>query len=550
MCKSGARADQCRIFFGVAWRLIVWEAEVFSAKSPLPLLPLRVLNTRPMSRFLPVLSLLLLFVRVSGAEDRPFGIQVVDAQSGRGVPLVTLTTTNEISHTTDSAGWIAFDEPGLMDREVYFALKAPGYSVEKDGFGFSGTRLTPRRGERAEIRVTRTNVAERVCRLTGQGIYRDSVLLGLEPPLPRPVLNADVTGQDSSQAVLWKNRVFWIWGDTNRPHYPLGNYHATAAWSDLPQSGGLDPAQGVHFEYLADADGKVRPMLPVKEPGAVWLFGMLVAADAAGSEHLVAHYSRWKDLGRRLEHGLAEWDEQEGRFVRTTVLGDEFEWQHPRHHAVRARGKAADGTERDYFYFTAPFCTTRVPATYEDVMIPSSYEALAWSAEAGRHVWQSTAPPITQDKERQLIGEQKLAAEKALLHVADASTGQPVELHGGSVHWNAHRGRWIMIAVQENGVESHLGEVWYAEASEIEGPWRKAVKIASHPRYSFYNPSQRPFLDQEKGRVIYFEGTYTQTFSGNTAPVPRYEYNQLLYRLDLDDPRLAPARVEASKQAP
>lgn len=29
--------------------------------------------------------------------------------------------------------------------------------------------------------------------------------------------------------------------------------------------------------------------------------------------------------------------------------------------------------------------------------------------------------------------------------------------------------------------------------------------------------------------------------SGNTRPTPRYDYNQILYRLDLDDPRLAPA---------
>jgi hypothetical protein len=38
--------------------------------------------------------------------------------------------------------------------------------------------------------------------------------------------------------------------------------------------------------------------------------------------------------------------------------------------------------------------------------------------------------------------------------------------------------------------------------------------------------------------VIYFEGTYTQTFSGNPEATPRYDYNQIMYRLDLDDPRL------------
>jgi hypothetical protein len=69
---------------------------------------------------------------------------------------------------------------------------------------------------------------------------------------------------------------------------------------------------------------------------------MLTVMDAGQKEHLLAHYSRWRDLGKRLEHGLAEYDETEGRFRRIAVLADEFEWQHPRHHAVRVNGAAGD----------------------------------------------------------------------------------------------------------------------------------------------------------------------------------------------------------------
>jgi hypothetical protein len=54
----------------------------------------------------------------------------------------------------------------------------------------------------------------------------------------------------------------------------------------------------------------------------------------------------------------------------------------------------------------------------------------------------------------------------------------------------------------------------------------------------FYNPTQHPFFDAEGGRIIYFQGTYTNTFSGDPTPTPRYEYNQMMYRLDLGDPRL------------
>ena len=79
------------------------------------------------------------------------------------------------------------------------------------------------------------------------------------------------------------------------------------------------------------------------------------------------------------------------------------------------------------------------------------------------------------------------------------------------------------------------------EAPAPEGPWRRAVKILTHDRYSFYNPKQHPYWAREGGRVIYLEGTYTASFSGNPRHTPRYDYNQLLYRLDLGGIRLKPA---------
>ena len=95
-----------------------------------------------------------------------------------------------------------------------------------------------------------------------------------------------------------------------------------------------------------------------------------------------------------------------------------------------------------------------------------------------------------------------------------------------------------MIAVELLG-SSMLGEVWYAEADTPLGPWVYARKIVTHDDYSFYNPKQHPLFDQENGRVLFFEGTYTSTFSGNKDPTPRYDYNQVMYQLDLADPRLA-----------
>ena len=68
-----------------------------------------------------------------------FGIHVVDERTGRGVPLIELETVNHLRFVTDSAGWIAFHEPGLMGEPVFFEVKSHGYQHAKDGFGFAGS---------------------------------------------------------------------------------------------------------------------------------------------------------------------------------------------------------------------------------------------------------------------------------------------------------------------------------------------------------------------------------------------------------------------------
>jgi hypothetical protein len=141
-----------------------------------------------------------------------------------------------------------------------------------------------------------------------------------------------------------------------------------------------------------------------------------------------------------------------------------------------------------------------------------------------------------------LVKQGKLRPTEARFLPQDP-TGNVVIVHGGSVTWNPWRKKWLLIANQKGGKESVLGEVFYAEADQPIGPWRRAVKIITHDRYTFYNPVHHPFLDAEGGRVIHFEGTYSEQFSGNARPTPRYDYNQILYRLDLADPRLADGRA-------
>lgn len=464
------------------------------------------------------------------ASPSHFGIRVTDADTGRGIPLVELETVNHIRHVTDSNGLVAFEEPGLMGQRVFFAIRAHGYEVPKDGFGAVGQVLDVRAGGSAEIKLRRTNIAERLYRITGQGIYRDTLLLGDKAPLQEPALNGQVMGQDSVQAAVYHDKIHWFWGDTERPSHPLGHFQTSGATSDLPGKGGLDPAAGVDLKYFVDESGFSAKMAPFPEKGLIWIEGLLSVKDDAGRERLVTHYARMKDLGTRLEHGLALFSDASGRFERLRAL-DAAEWRHPSGHPVRVKD-----TGREWFYFADPCCTVRAPATFDGITNAAAYQAFARN-DNGDRAWRGDGKPFGPDEERALIKEGKVAASDAWFQPKDAASGKPIRLHRGSVNWNAFRKKWVMIACEQGGT-SPLGEIWYSEADAAEGPWLRATKIVTHDKYTFYNPSHHPFFDQEGGRVIYFEGTYTHQFSGNPDATPRYDYNQIMYRLDLADPKL------------
>ena len=100
--------------------------------------------------------------------------------------------------------------------------------------------------------------------------------------------------------------------------------------------------------------------------------------------------------------------------------------------------------------------------------------------------------------------------------------------------WNPYRKRWVTIFTQEGGESSHIGELWYAEAETPLGPWESAVHVVTHDHYSFYNPQIHSSFVNEKSPFLLFEATYTRAFSKSQESTPRYDYNQILYRLDFD----------------
>jgi hypothetical protein len=356
--------------------------------------------------------------------------------------------------------------------------------------------------------------------------------------------------------VHYHDAVHWFWGDTTRVSYPLGLFRTCGARTALP-SPKADLALGIAFDYWVDATGFARAMLPLPErpEGVIWIDGVCTVPDEKGVEKLVAHYERRKGLGEVLEQGVAAFDDERAVFVPVKELPRGESWRFPHGHPERYE---EDGQK--WLLFGRPALNVRAPATLPDLLDLKRYEAFTCatagtqdrptavkSDRAGKPVWrwQFDLPPLGSEAEAHLVQTGKIKPEQTRFYPANAADPiERVRLHSGTVRWNEHRQRWVLIAGQIGGKTSQLGEVWYAESVHPNGPFGPAVKVVTHDRQSFYNVCQHAFLDRAGGRFIHFEGTYTNDFSGNSDKTPRYDYNQILYRLDLESTALQPARVK------
>jgi hypothetical protein len=490
-------------------------------------------------------AVLLALALGAAADDakRYFAITVVDEQTGRGVPLVELRTVNNLRYVTDSNGIVAFREPGLMDRDVFFHVRSHGYEFAKDGFGFAGKMLKTTPGGSAKLSIKRINIAERLYRVTGAGIYADSQLVGAKAPLDEPLLNAQVLGSDSVVNAVYRGKLHWYWGDTNQLRYPLGNFQVPGATSLLPPNG-LDPDQGVNLTYYVDQKGFAKQTMPMPDKGPTWMTTLIPLKDRDGKERLYASFVKVQAPLTIYSRGLAVWDDDKHEFAKLTDV-DVKAPIFPQGHAF-----VHDG----HIYFPHPYPLMRVAATAEAFRDVGQYECYTCLKEGSRldeptidrdadgkarYSWKKNTPAVGPAEQAKLIRAGKLKEEESLLRLRDRDTNKPVTAHAGSVYWSDYRKRWIMIFTEHYGT-SLLGEVRYAEAESPVGPWNWTVKIVTHDKYSFYNPKQHPYFDKDGGKTIFFEGTYTHTFSGNPDQTPRYDYNQIMYKLDLSDKRLSP----------
>jgi len=536
---------------------------------------------------------------VASPLPTPFEIRVLDQSTGRGIPAVELRTLDERRFLSDSSGTIAFFEPDLLGQDVYFVVRAYGYRLsdpEADAAAGPaanrappGTILSVQPGGSAQLFLYRENIAQRLYRLTGSGRYRARALLGdgsAEAPWPSPEpegsapaqVPGPILGLDSAFATLYRGQLFWIFGDLRSATSPIANLRVTGARSELPESGGRDPRFGIDLDYIG-RPGFVQSLVETDAP-VVWLSAPRIVVGDDGTERLYATYAKIGEGLRAHEYGLAAFDAARNVFELVEAypetspivpLGHVFahadsSGAHLHYDlAIRSPRNAGADVRLDRFEAFTPLAPGQRFESAESVQLEQDRAGhLIWD-------WKAGTAPVTGEQWRALVSAGRVSANEAWMRWIDVESGEEITLQNGSVHWNPYRQRWILVRTQLDG-RSRLGEVFYAEADTPLGPWAYVQRIVTHalppppfvapgltdetqglPRLetqSFYNPVHHPELDQAGGREIFFQGTLSSLFTDVRRPLAGYDYNQIVYSLDLEDPRLyLPVAIYRSRTA-
>ena len=269
----------------------------------------------------------------------------------------------------------AFDEPGLMDQKVFFHVRSHGYEFPKDGFGYRGKAFRSRRaGGHAEDHAGQHRRA---------ALPRDR-RRHLPRQRPGRRSSADPTSRSStarcSAPTAWSTRVYrgkvyWFWGDTNRPGLSAGQLprprchvrrcRAKAGSSPRRHQPELLPRrEGLRHGPLPrcpgngpDLDRRASVVLARPRRRERMFAGLRQGPAAAGG--LRARAGR---IRSRNEASSTRWPSSRGAAGSPASIPT----------AIRSC-TSEDGVE--YVYFAHPYPLMRVPADPERSADPAAYEA-------------------------------------------------------------------------------------------------------------------------------------------------------------------------------
>ena len=297
--------------------------------------------------------------------------------------------------------------------------------------------------------------AKRLGRLTGAGLFAESQKLGLEQCWKE----SGILGCDSVQLAEHGGKLFWAWGDTNLPNYPLGIFHTSSATTTISPLKLFQPPVRLTFNYFRDDKENPRGVAKMPGDGPTWLIGYVSLPDEEGQQRLCAHYTKIRGFLTAYETGLCVWDETTDSFKQHKVLWAKESGGGARPPKLEPTGHPVFWEDSDgerWVLFGDPFPHIKCKATVESWSDPNSWI--------------------------------KLDAQPS---VRAAGSGEEIRPHRGSVVWSGFLKKWVCVFVAEGWkalcagrglVRGSEGTDWtVAECSQGRDPRQLLLLQPAHP---------------------------------------------------------------------
>lgn len=159
--------------------------------------------------------------------------------------------------------------------------------------------------------------------------------------------------------------------------------------------------------------------------------------------------------------------------------------------------------------------------------------------EDGRpeYAWRQGGLPFNQTLSKALIEQGKLTDDESIFLLHDHDSGDALRAHGGSLAWNEYRQRWVMIA-SKHGARRCSEKYGMPRPKHLSVPGRTPSRSSRTTTTVSTIPSSIPTsikMADDSSTLKERTPIHSPTIPTQT---PRYDYNQIMYRLDLADERL------------